>query len=170
MTKLLLTLHIVAAIIAIGPVAVAASMFPPVARRLLQAAPAEGTTAAAAAGDAAQLRVLHRICQVYALVAVAVPVLGFATAGVMKVTGDTWVVVSIILTVIAAVVLGALVLPRQQELLIAAAEPAADAAPGTVAKAVAATKQLAMFAGIFNLLWVAVTVIMVVRPGSSLGH
>ena len=32
------------------------------------------------------------------------------------------------------------------------------------------TKQLAMFTGIFNLLWAAVTIIMIVRPGSTLGH
>ncbi|MFI1198430.1 hypothetical protein ACH4VR_02985 [Streptomyces sp. NPDC020883] len=32
-----------------------------------------------------------------------------------------------------------------------------------------ATSQLAMFTGLFNLLWAAVTILMVVRPGSSTG-
>jgi uncharacterized membrane protein len=149
-TKFFLILHIVAAIVAIGPVAVAASMFPPVARRAL-AAPGEGDSAAT-------LGVLNRICKVYALVAIAVPMFGFAAAGVMKVTGQTWVIVSIVLTAVAAGVLAGLVLPAQSTLLNA---------DGATVKS---TKQLAMVTGIFNLLWVAVTIIMIVRPGSTLGH
>jgi hypothetical protein len=151
---LFLALHILAAIVAIGPVAVAASMFPPVARRAL---------ASPGTGDAeATMGVLYRICRIYALVGIAVPLFGFAAAGVMKVTGQTWVIVSIVLTVVAAVVLGALVLPRQAALI----EGGRDGAGASVKD----TKQLAMFVGIFNLLWAAVTVIMIVRPGSTLGH
>ena len=154
MTKFFLALHILAAIVAIGPVAVAASMFPPVARRAL---------ASPGTGDAGvTMALLYRICRIYALVGVAVPVFGFAAAGVMKVTGQTWVIVSIVLTVLAAVVLGALVLPRQAQLI----EGGRDGAGASVKD----TKQLAMFVGIFNLLWAAVTVIMIVRPGSTLGH
>jgi hypothetical protein len=59
-------------------------------------------------------------------------------------------------------VLGALVLPRQAALI----EGGRDGAGASVKD----TKQLAMFVGIFNLLWAAVTVIMIVRPGSTLGH
>jgi hypothetical protein len=151
---LFLALHILAAIVAIGPVAVAASMFPPVARRAL---------ASPGTGDAeATMGVLYRICRIYALVGIAVPLFGFAAAGVMKVTGQTWVIVSIVLTVVAAMVLGALVLPRQAALI----EGGRDGAGASVKD----TKQLAMFVGIFNLLWAAVTVIMIVRPGSTLGH
>jgi hypothetical protein len=153
-TKFFLALHILAAIVAIGPVAVAASMFPPVARRAL---------ASPGAGDAeATMGVLYRICRIYALVGIAVPLFGFAAAGVMKVTGQTWVIVSIVLTLLAAVVLGALVLPRQARLI----EGGRDGAAASVKD----TKQLAMFVGIFNLLWAAVTVIMILRPGSTLGH
>jgi hypothetical protein len=154
-TKFFLILHILAAIVAIGPVAVAASMFPPVARKAL-AAPG-------AAEQTATLGVLNRICKVYALVGLAVPMFGFAVAGVMKVTGQTWVIVSIVLTAIAAVVLAALILPRQAELL--SGEGAGGRTVG-----LKDTKQLAMFTGIFNLLWAAVTIIMIVRPGSTLGH
>ena len=152
MTKFLLILHIVAAVVALGPVAVAASMFPPVARRAF-ASPGEGDAVAT-------LRVLNRICKVYALVAIAVPLFGFAVAGVMKVNGQTWVVVSIILTVAAAAVLGALVLPRQTALL----------KPGEGTATVKDAKLLAMYAGIFNLLWVAVAVLMVLRPGAPPHH
>ncbi|MFJ4485881.1 hypothetical protein ACIP3D_26375 [Streptomyces longwoodensis] len=148
MTKFLLAVHVLAAIVAIGPVTVAASMFPPAARRAL-AAPGD----ARAAGT---VRLLHRICRVYAVVGVVVPVFGFATAGQMGVLGDTWLVVSIVLTVLAALVLGALVLPRQEALVENGGTPAA-------------TARLAMVTGVFNLLWAAVTVLMIVRPGSTTG-
>jgi len=147
-TKFLLAVHVLAAIVAVGPVAVAASMFPPAARKAL-AAPDD-------ADALATTRLLYRICQVYAAVGVVVPVFGFATASNMGVLGDTWLIVSIALTALAAVVLAALVLPRQSAIL----EGAGDRA---------ATVQLAMFTGIFNLLWAAVTVLMIVRPGSTTG-
>jgi hypothetical protein len=51
--------------------------------------------------------VLYRICQTYAVVGVAVPLLGFATAVSMGVLTQAWVLVSIALTAIAAVVLAA---------------------------------------------------------------
>ncbi|MYW46174.1 protease, partial [Streptomyces sp. SID161] len=47
MTKFLLAVHVIAAILAVGPVAVAASMFPPAARRALAA----GTAGTAGTGD-----------------------------------------------------------------------------------------------------------------------
>ncbi|MFC0438969.1 hypothetical protein [Kutzneria buriramensis] len=144
MTKILLTIHIIAVIVAIGPVAVAASMFPPAARKALTS----GDDA-----DMATLRLLNRICKVYALVAIAVPFFGFATAGIMGVTGNLWIIISIVLTGVAALVLGLLVLPYQQRVL------EGKPAPST---------QLAMYTGLFNLLWVAVTVVMIFRPGSSL--
>lgn len=102
------------------------------------------------------MRLLHRICQVYAAVGIAVPVFGFATAGAMGVMGDTWLIVSMVLTVLAAGVLLVLVLPRQEVLV---------EGQGTRET----TVQLAMFSGVFNLLWAAVTVLMIVRPGSTTG-
>ncbi|WP_314223298.1 hypothetical protein [Streptomyces zaehneri] len=148
MTKFLLAVHVLAAIVAIGPVTVAASMFPPAARRAL-AAPDD-------ARASETVRLLHRICQVYAAVGLAVPVFGFATAGAMGVMGDPWLVTSIVLTVLAAGVLLVLVLPRQEVLV-----EGAGARETTV--------QLAMFTGVFNLLWATVTILMIVRPGSTTG-
>jgi hypothetical protein len=135
-TKVLLSLHVIAAILAVGPVAVAASMFPAAVRR------------------DEHVRLLHRICRVYAVVGIAVPVFGFATAGSLGVTGDAWVLVSIALTAVAAAVLVLLVLPGQRKLLGSAAGNAT---------------RLGMYTGVFNLLWVAVTVLMIVRPGSTTG-
>ncbi|SEQ31594.1 hypothetical protein SAMN04487983_1004135 [Streptomyces sp. yr375] len=148
MIKFLLAVHVLAAIVAVGPVTVAASMFPPAARRAL------GAPDDVRAGET--LRLLHRICQVYAAVGIAVPVFGFATAGAMGVMGDPWLIVSIVLTVVAAGVLLVLVLPRQEVLV---------EGQGTRET----TVRLAMFTGVFNLLWATVTVLMIVRPGSTTG-
>ncbi|MEU1461086.1 hypothetical protein ABZ467_10440 [Streptomyces sp. NPDC005727] len=148
MTKFLLAVHVIAAIVAIGPVTVAASMFPPAARRALTAPDDDN--------PAETLRLLHRICRVYAVVGVVVPVFGFATASEMHVLGSAWLIVSIVLTALAALVLGALVLPAQTALV--------EGAGGR-----RNTARLAMYTGLFNLLWAAVTVLMIVRPGSTTG-
>jgi uncharacterized membrane protein len=158
-TKFLLAVHVLAAIIAIGPVTVAASMFPPAARRALSA-PTDGDAFSSA-------HLLHRICRVYAVLGVVVPVFGFATAGSMGVLGDAWLIVSIVLTSMAAVVLGALVLPRQSAILAGMESAAPAGADAGAARRM--TVRLAMFTGIFNLLWAVVTVLMIVRPGSSTG-
>jgi uncharacterized membrane protein len=161
MTKFLLTLHVLAAIIAVGPVTVAASMFPPAARRaaLVGGPQADG----AETGDAAvnTVRLLHRICRVYAGLGVAVPLLGFATALAMGVLSDGWLTASIVLTAVAAGILVAFVLPRQEELV--------DQLTGRRPVERSRTVRLAMFTGLFNLLWATVTVLMIVRPGSTTG-
>lgn len=163
MTKFLLSLHVLAAILAIGPVTVAASMFPQAVRRVAVAVPvgtAEGG-AGAAQDDMSTVRLLHRICRVYSGLGVAVPVLGFATAAAMGVLGDAWLIASITLTAAAAGILLAFVLPRQEELL----EDLTGRQPVERAR----TARLAMFTGVFNLLWATVTVLMIVRPGSTTG-
>lgn len=148
MTKVLLSLHVLAAVIAIGPVAVAASMFPPALRR-----------AAESADMNANLQVLHRICRVYAAVGLAVPIFGLATGAALGVLGTGWLITSIALTAAAAAILGTMILPDQRAALTTVAAGRVDA---TAAR-------LAMSAGIFNLLWAIVAVLMVVRPGSTTG-
>jgi hypothetical protein len=176
-TKLLLSLHVLAAIVAVGPITVAASMFPPSARKALAEPGSEQAVSS--------LRLLHRICRVYGGVGIAVPALGFVTAMSMGVLGDAWLIASMLLTALAAIVLLALVLPRQEEILdgVAAGPLPGDEAEGrseaglveggavTVGSAVSVrtTAQLAMFTGVFNLLWATVTVLMIVRPGSTTG-
>ncbi|MGW4485846.1 DUF2269 family protein [Amycolatopsis sp. NPDC004368] len=150
MSKVFLSIHVLAAILAVGPVAVAASMFPAALKR----------------GDRSTLALLHRICRVYAWVSIAVPVFGFAVAGTMKVTGQTWVLVSIALTAVAAVVLVAFVLPGQRAALADSVSAVPD---GPVAVDTRLAGRLAMTTGVFNLLWAVVTVLMIVRPGSSTG-
>lgn len=150
MTKFLLTLHVLAAIVAVGPVTVAASMFPPAARRAHTEEAGIGT-----------VRLLYRICRVYSGIGIAVPVLGLATAGAVGVLGDGWLTASIALTAAAAGVLAVFVLPRQGELL--------EELTGKGSVERRNTVQLAMFTGIFNLLWASVTVLMIIRPGSTTG-
>ncbi|GID30793.1 hypothetical protein [Paractinoplanes brasiliensis] len=144
MTKVLLSVHVLAAIVAIGPVTVAAGMFPAAVRR----------------GDLAQMRMLNRICRVYAVLGLTVPVFGLATAASLGVLTDAWLLVSIALTVVAAVVLAYRILPAQSEALTAHA----GATPPHVL-----ARRLGMVSGIFNLLWATVVVLMIVRPGSTTG-
>ncbi|MEU9019439.1 hypothetical protein [Actinomadura sp. NPDC048394] len=152
MAKLFLSLHVLAAVVAIGPVTAAASMFPAALRRA-QAAPDDPA-------PLATLRTLNRICRVYAAAGLAVPAFGFTTASVLGVLGDAWLIVSIVLTAAAAGVLALLILPAQHGALAAAGTPGF----GLVAPA-----RLAMLTGLFNVLWAAVTIVMIVRPGSTTG-
>jgi hypothetical protein len=142
-TKLLLSVHVLAAILAIGPVAVAASAFPRFVRDPAEAVP----------GTAAHL---HRVCRVYTVLGVAVPAFGVATGARMGVLTDAWLIASVILTALAAALLLLSILPGQRRLL---AEPGRRPAAA----------RLAMATGVFNLLWATVVVLMIVRPGSTTG-
>ncbi|MFB4302051.1 hypothetical protein [Actinomadura sp. NTSP31] len=152
MAKFLLILHVLAAVIAIGPVTVAASMFPKTLRRA-QSAPGDREALTT-------LRTLNRICRVYALVGIAVPAFGFATASAMGVLGDAWLIASIVLTTAAAGVLALLILPAQEGALAATGTPASRLVPPS---------RIAMLTGVFNVLWATVTILMIVRPGSTTG-
>ena len=183
MTKFLLAVHVLAAIITVGPVTVAASMFPPAARRALADAGAAEVGAAeygTAGHELTVLRTLYRICVVYAVAGLLVPMFGLATASGLGVLGEVWLIVSIALTAAAAAVLVLLVLPRQAKILAELSPPAGGDGAGaagsggpetatarTAAQARQVTARLAMFTGIFNLLWAVVTVLMILRPGST---
>lgn len=167
MTKLLLSLHVLASILAVGPITVAASMFPRYAKP-----PAPGIEGPHD-HDIRTAAFLHKICRGYAVVGIAVPVLGFATGAQMGVLGDAWLLASIVLTAIAAALLMAMVLPGQSELLAegSGGAPGTEAGAGAlpVAERRSAAARLAMTTGIFNLLWATVVVLMIVRPGSTTG-
>jgi hypothetical protein len=147
-TKVLLSIHVLAAILAIGPIAVAASVFP----RYVRAQAGEGAVDSPVAGF------LHRICRGYAVLGVAVPVFGFATGASLGMLTDAWLVASVLLTALAAALLVLAILPPQRSALAA---PAPDPR--------AAAARLAMLTGVFNLLWAVVVVLMIVRPGSTTG-
>lgn len=162
MTALLLSAHVLAAILTVGPVAITASMFPRTARRAL-AAPDHASPAAAA-------HLLHRVTRVYAIIGAAVPVLGYATGASLGVLSDPWLIASMVLTAGAAAVLIVLVLPGQRRVLDtldASRAPGGAEAPGLATPGT--TRRLAMYSGIFNLLWAVVVVLMIYRPGSTTG-
>ncbi|MBE1878329.1 hypothetical protein [Myceligenerans pegani] len=155
MSAFLLSVHVLAAILTIGPVAVAASMFPRFARQALVAPDDPRRTAV--------VRILHRITRVYSVIAVLVPVFGLATGASIGVLGDAWLIVSMVLTAAAAVVLVAAVLPGQRGVVRALADDAGAAGPART------VRRLGMQVGVFNLLWAIVVVLMIYRPGSTTG-
>lgn len=180
MTKFLLSLHVLAAIIAVGPVAVAASMFPRALRRAYAGADgaegAEGAEGADVPEGVASVRVLHRVCRVYAAISIAVPVFGFATASNMHVLGSAWLITAICLTAVAAGVLVMWVLPGQQAAMegLLGAGSGGDGRGGhgdgdISASPAKVAARLGAAAGIFNVLWATVTILMIVRPGSTTG-
>ncbi|HWU11673.1 MAG TPA: hypothetical protein VN520_35880 [Streptomyces sp.] len=156
MTKLLLSIHVIAAIVAVGSITVAASMFPRYALRALDGSEGHDRSAGVAA-------LLHRVCYGYSLAGVFVPVFGIATGAALGVLTDAWLIASLVLTLIAAAILGFAVLPGQRRLLA----EGEDAPTGEAARPVAA--RLTMLTGIFNLVWAVVVVLMIVRPGSTTG-
>ena len=145
MQAVLLSVHVLAGILFVGPVAVAASLFP-------RYAPVAGAVEGAdrTVGVA---RVLHRITRVYGVLALAVPVVGLALAGVQGRSTEVWIIVSMVLTAAAGGLLVLQIAPRQQRALAEPDDGRQLRALGTVT-------------GVFNLLWVIVVVLMVAHPGS----
>ena len=139
MEVVLLSVHVVAGILFVGPVAVCASLFPRYA--------AEG-------GNLDVARLLHRVTRVYGLLGLIVPVVGLALAGVQGRTTEIWVLAAMVLTAVAGGLLAVQIAPLQR---------AAIELPG----AGAALPRLGMLTGVFNLLWVIVVVLMIARPGSG---
>ncbi|MFI2210814.1 hypothetical protein [Streptomyces sp. NPDC020141] len=168
MTKMLLSIHVLASIVTIGPITVAASAFPRYTRAATGGEAADGgeesgERAAAVAG------MLHRICRAYTIVGLVVPVFGVATGAKLGVLTDAWLLVSMALTAIAAGLLALAILPRQARLLeLATAGTGTGTGPGGAVTR-RAEARLAGLTGIFNLLWAVVVVLMIVRPGSTTG-
>ncbi|RZL82942.1 MAG: hypothetical protein EOP32_09330 [Rhodococcus sp. (in: high G+C Gram-positive bacteria)] len=149
MESLLLSAHVVAGILFVGPVAVATSLFP---RYAPVTATPGGPQRVERSIDTA--RVLHRVTRVYGLLAITVPVVGLVLASVQGRTTEVWVVVAMVLTAVAGGLLALQIAPLQGEALTA---------PDDGAR----LRRLGMVTGLFNVLWVVVVVLMIVRPGSS---
>ncbi|ALE74240.1 membrane protein [Pseudonocardia sp. EC080610-09] len=146
MEAFLLSVHVVAGILFVGPVAVTTSLFPRYAPVTVAAAGAERSPDVA--------RLLHRITRVYGVLAIAVPVVGLVLAAVQGRTTEVWVVVAMVLTALAGGLLALRIAPDQREALDRPDD-------GT------RLRRLAMTSGVFNLLWAVVVVLMIVRPGSD---
>lgn len=146
MELVLLSIHVVAGIIFVGGSAVAASLFPRYAPVLPETEVGERNPATA--------RLLHRITGGYAAFGLVVPVVGIALATVQDRMGDVWIMIAMGLTAAAALLLAVQIHPRQREAL---------AKPDDGRQ----LKTLAMLAGVYNVLWTVVVVLMVVRPGAT---
>lgn len=153
MSVLLLSVHILVAIVFVGSITVAASVFPRYARQAFAALPERGA-------DVGVVRMLHRITRAYALAALTVPVLGILTAAHLHVLAEAWVMVSTALTAVAGLILALAVVPGQRRVLITFERQSGE-------NGAALLPRLAMVTGMFNLIWVAVVVLMVLRPGST---
>jgi hypothetical protein len=152
---LLLSVHVLAGIVFVGGSAVAASLFPryaPVAATLPVGA---ATTAPEPGGERSRAVAvaLHRITRVYGILGVVVPVVGIALAIVQGRMGEVWINIAMVLTAVAGALLAFLVYPGQRDAL---AEPDDGRRLRT----------LGMLAGVYNLLWAIVVVLMIVRPGA----
>ncbi|AIU30217.1 Hypothetical protein Cul210931_0863 [Corynebacterium ulcerans] len=155
MGTLLIILHVLTAVLFLGPVTVAVSSFQ---SRAVEAHNGNAT----AQGSALTL---YKITQTYGMLSLLVPLIGFA---VMFTNDNYWADgrfhASIALAVVAWAVLIFLIMPRQKKLAGALGLLEADeleAGNFEVADWNKAKGQLSMFGGIFSLLWVIIAVLMV---------
>ncbi len=149
MENLLLSAHVLAGILFVGPVAVTTSLFP----RFAPVPTGTGDPSARTERSASVAGVLHGVTRVYGVLALVVPVLGLVLAAVQGRLGEIWITVAMVLTALAGGLLALRIAPGQR---------AALETPD-----VARLRGLSMLTGVFNLLWAAVVVLMVVRPGSA---
>lgn len=141
MRNLLLFLHVLGAILLIGPTTVATSTFP----------------RAALAGDLSGMRNAARISRGYGIASVLVPVIGVVLAARIDVFAELWVQLSLGLFVVGAVLLLGVHLPAQRAALVAC-EAGGEVDPGLVAR-------LRASAGIYSLTWVVIVWLMIAKPG-----
>ncbi|GAB3450614.1 hypothetical protein GCM10027436_47120 [Actinophytocola sediminis] len=153
----MLSVHVLAAIVFVGGSAAATSLFPryaPVAAAAVAVAVPAGAGPAAESGERNRgvAVALHRITRGYGIAGIAVPVAGIVLAAAQGRLGEIWVIVSMILTAAAGALLVLRITPGQHAALT-------DPDDGK------RLRGLSMFAGIYNLLWAVVVVLMIVRPG-----
>lgn len=143
-----LVVHVVAAVLFVGPAAVTSSVFP----RYVPIADGDDRPRDDAR-SAAVARVLHRITRVYGLLALLVPAAGLVVGILWDKFDEVWLLVAMGLTAVAGVVLAVAVVPGQRAAL---AEPPTRRG----------LARLGMTAGIFNLVWLVVLVLMITQPGA----
>ncbi|WP_311258525.1 hypothetical protein [Microbacterium sp. WCS2018Hpa-9] len=150
MENVLLSVHVVAGILFIGPVAVTTSLFP----RFAPSASSTASAADAPVGGVEPAKLLHRITRTYGIMALTVPLVGLVLAAVQGRLGEIWITIAMVLTAVAGALLVLRIVPAQRDALGSASDPRRLA-------------NLRALTGVFNLMWVAVVVIMIVRPGAE---
>jgi hypothetical protein len=151
---LLLSVHVLAGIVFVGGSAVAASLFPRYAPVAVVPAGAPAPGRPEGERNEAVAVLLHRITRVYGLLGIVVPVVGIVLGVVQGRMAEIWINIAMLLTAAAGLLLALVIYPRQKAAL---AEPDGGAR----------LRSLAMYSGIYNLLWAIVVVLMIVRPGAD---
>lgn len=154
MTTIFIFLHVLTALIFIGPVTFATSAF--------HVRATEAREGDSRAGGMAKL--LYRVSTTYGMMSLLVPVLGVA---VMFTDGNYWsrgnFHAAIALSVIAWAILIFLIIPRQKKMVGALGLLDPEELEGRdpqIEDWAGAKRQLSMFGGIFGLLWVIILVLM----------
>jgi uncharacterized membrane protein len=143
MRHLLLTLHLVAAVFLIGPLVAAANQAASALRK----------------GDAGGLRTLARIVTIYGWCSLLVLVFG---AGLVQDKynyswGDTWLLISLILFLLASVIMIGLLGPLLRR---------ATATIGAGGKVPDLAGRAGMLGGVASLCYLVIVVLMVYKPGN----
>ncbi|MFD3746209.1 hypothetical protein [Nocardia sp. NPDC058633] len=147
MEHVLLSVHVLAGIVFVGGSAVATSLFP-------RYAPIAGGPDPESVRSRPVAVAMHRITGNYAKLAIIVPVIGIVLATIQGRMNEIWITTAMITTAVAGGLLAVQIVPLQR----AALDTPDDGKRLRV---------LSMLAGIYNLLWTAVVVLMIVRPGSA---
>ncbi|MFD8098737.1 hypothetical protein ACFV24_04315 [Nocardia fluminea] len=148
MEHVLLSVHVLAGIVFVGGSAVATSLFPRYAAPVAVAPDPESVRSRPVA------LAMHRITGNYAKLAIIVPVIGIVLATIQGRMNEIWITTAMVTTAVAGGLLAVQIVPMQREALD---EPDDGKR----------LRVLSMLAGIYNLLWTAVVVLMIVRPGSA---
>lgn len=159
MTTVFVLLHVAAAILLLGPVMVAASMFP------RQAAEAR-TGSQEAVGRAT---VLQRLTTTYGMISVLVPLLGVVVLifGWEHFKTNYFLHTAIVLAVIAWGILFGMVIPQQRKMMgsLNALDPAEADPSDYTANFESAKAKATAGAGIFNLLVMIILILMYLPSG-----
>ncbi|MEU4415555.1 hypothetical protein [Nocardia salmonicida] len=147
MEHILLSVHVLAGIVFVGGSAVATSLFP-------RYAPVAGGPDPESVRSRSVAVAMHRITGNYAKLAIIVPVIGIVLATIQGRMNEIWITTAMVTTAVAGGLLAVQIVPMQREAL----DRPDDGKRLRV---------LSMLAGIYNLLWTAVVVLMIVRPGSA---
>lgn len=138
--NIVLVVHIVGAIMFLGPVTVATSLFPRYARL----------------GEWAVAEALHRISRGYGMLTLIVPAAGLYLAARIGAFDQMWVNLSMALFIAAFVLLLGFIVPRQARLL--ANRDGGESSRTGVAG-------LSAGAGLFGMTWLVILYLMVAKPG-----
>lgn len=161
MTTIVVALHVLTAVLLIGPVAVATSTYAQTFRKA-----ADGDE-----GSKGTLRFIFRLTRAYGLASLVVPTLGLIAFLISSAARENYAFHgAILLSLVAWGLLLAAVIPAQRKGLIklSALDPSDNPASD---KEVAAVKEMstekipgkaAMLGGIFNLLWIVIAILMFV--------